>query len=132
MIYATARTDHYIPIRNLSATHKHYTTDTNLGSKTGDTYQTHCNLPTAMDLPKPGTPGILSSTNLNPLGPYDNSWAAVQPFGTQAGLPADRPPNLAIRRRSLADHRRTRLISDSSLGSTITDPLQLILSAKAI
>ena len=26
MIYATAYTDHYIPIRNLSTTHRHYTT----------------------------------------------------------------------------------------------------------
>ncbi|MBP2655392.1 MAG: hypothetical protein H6Q73_2961, partial [Firmicutes bacterium] len=28
MIYATANTDHYIPIRKLSPTHKHYTTNT--------------------------------------------------------------------------------------------------------
>ena len=49
MIYATANTDHYIPIRKLSPTHKHYTTDTDLCSTTKDTYETYCNLPTAID-----------------------------------------------------------------------------------
>jgi len=30
IIFTTANTDHYIPIRKLSPTHKHYTTDTAL------------------------------------------------------------------------------------------------------
>ena len=30
IIFTTANTDHYIPIRKLSPTHKHYTTDTDL------------------------------------------------------------------------------------------------------
>ena len=49
MIYATANTDYYIPIRNLSTTHKHYTTDTDLCSTTTDTYRTDRNLPTTID-----------------------------------------------------------------------------------
>jgi len=49
MIYATANTDHYIPIRNLSTTHKHYTTGTDLCSTARSTCRTYCNLPTAID-----------------------------------------------------------------------------------
>ncbi len=48
-IYATACTDHYIPIRKLSPTHKHYTTDTHLCLTAIDSYRTACNLSTAND-----------------------------------------------------------------------------------
>jgi hypothetical protein len=50
MIYATANAHPYIPIRNLSTTHKHYRTYTDLCSTTEDTLETCCNLSTATDL----------------------------------------------------------------------------------
>ena len=52
MIYATASASHYIPIRNLSTTHKHYTTNNDLCSTAKDIYKTYCNLSTAIDLLK--------------------------------------------------------------------------------
>ncbi len=89
MIYATANTDHYIPIRNLSTTHKHYTTDTDLCSTATDTYRTGRNLPTTADPYHFRTHGSLSSTAIHPFRPHDNSWAAVQPYKTYNDLPAD-------------------------------------------
>lgn len=50
MIYATANAHPCIPIRNLSTTHKHYRTYTDLCSTTEDTLETCCNLSTATDL----------------------------------------------------------------------------------
>ena len=50
MIYATADTNPYIPISNLSTTHKHYRTYTNLCSTIKSTLETCCNLSTATDL----------------------------------------------------------------------------------
>lgn len=89
MIYATANTDHYIPIRNLSTTHKHYTTDTDLCSTATDTYRTDRNLSTTTDPYDFRTHGSLSSTAIHLFRPHDNSWAAVQPYKTYNDLPAD-------------------------------------------
>jgi len=72
MIYATAAADHYIPIRNLSTTHKHYTTNNDLCSTAKDTCETCRSLPTTTDLSKIpgktyGTLGSLSSTAAHPF-----------------------------------------------------------------
>ncbi|MDR3590949.1 MAG: hypothetical protein P4N41_14955 [Negativicutes bacterium] len=73
MIYATANTDHYIPIRNLSTTHKHYTTGTDLCSTTRNTCRTYRS---HLDNDRPinsfrgtysSTPGSLSSTDMHPF-----------------------------------------------------------------
>ncbi len=44
VIYATADTNLYIPICNLSTTHKHYKTYTNLCSTAESTLEAACNL----------------------------------------------------------------------------------------
>ena len=91
MIYATANADPYIPIRNLSTTHKHYKTYTSLCSTAEDPLETYCNLSTAVDLQHNacGTSDNLSSTIVHPFRPHDNRWAAVQPYKTYDDLPAD-------------------------------------------
>jgi hypothetical protein len=76
MIYATANTDHYIPIRNLSTTHKHYTTDKDLCSTIEDTYRTYCNLSTAIDPYYSEPPTVLAR---QPYIPFDHT--------TTVGLP---------------------------------------------
>ncbi|WP_188128329.1 hypothetical protein [Propionispora hippei] len=50
MIFATARTSNYVPVRNLSTTYKHYTAGQDLCPTTKDTWETYCNLPTTIDL----------------------------------------------------------------------------------
>lgn len=88
MIFAPARTDHFTPIRNLSTTHRHYTTNTNLCPTTADSYRTYCNLPTAIDPLVFTTHNDLDSTAATPWGPHDNSWAAIQPLRNTGDLPA--------------------------------------------
>jgi hypothetical protein len=133
-IYATADTDHYIPIRNLSTTHKHYTTDTDLCSTAQDTCRTYCNLSTTIDPSLTayreslsGTPGSLSSTVMNLFRPHDNSWAAVQPYKTHNHLPADccrtfQPGNNLWPTGTEPDFR-----PGTDLGSTVTNPLHYIV-----
>ena len=95
MIYATANIDHYIPIRNLSTTHKHYTTDTDLCSTTKNTCRTYRS---HLDNDRPfikvsgtisGNLSSLSSTCIHPYRPYGNISATTQPYRTYTDLPAD-------------------------------------------
>lgn len=71
MIYATANTNPYIPINNLSTAHKHYRTYTNLCSTIKSTLETYCNLSTAIDLQHIinacGTLNNLSSNTIHPF-----------------------------------------------------------------
>ncbi len=82
MIYATANTSHCIPIRNLSTTHRHYTTNTDLCSTTRNTYETYRNLPTTIDPWKvPGKPTELLAVLARPLYiPFDHTTTVGLPY----------------------------------------------------
>ena len=97
MIYATANTDHCIPIRNLSTTHKHYTTGTDLCSTAADTCRTYCNLPTAInplvglrDDPSPEPTAILARPTHIPI---DHTTTVGLPYSLTGHMPICPPTN---------------------------------------
>jgi hypothetical protein len=127
MIYATADADHYIPIRNLSATHKHYTTNTDLCSTAKDTYETCRSLPTTADLWKiPGRSTEPLAVLARPLHiPFDHTTTVGLPYSL-TGHTAICPPTDAKPDRPDTNLWPTDIEpgagSDTDLGSTITNP----------
>jgi hypothetical protein len=80
----TADTDYYIPIRNLSTTHKHYTTHTDLCSTTRDTCRTCCSRQTTTD-PRYCFPGKAPPEPLTVLArplyiPFDHTTTVGLPY----------------------------------------------------
>jgi len=126
MIYATANTDHYIPIRNLSTTHKHYTTDTDLCSTATDPYRTGRNLPTTAD-PYTSAPMAVLARPL--YIPFDHT--------TTVGLPYSLTRHITICPPTTAEPFDPTILfgrpipnlvrSSTNLGSTITNPLHYIV-----
>ena len=117
MIYATANTDYYIPIRNLSTTHRHYTTDTDLCSTTTDSYRTACNLPTANDpyysqpIAVLARPIYIPFDHTATVGLPHSLTRRIQIFPPTHAKPFDLTrifgrlmPNLSIRHKSSLDH----------------------------
>jgi len=75
MIFAPADAHPCIPICNLSTTHRHYGTYTNLCSTIKSTYGTYCNLSTAIN------PNIRRLSNLNTSGTLNSlSSNIIHPF----------------------------------------------------
>jgi hypothetical protein len=127
MIYATANADHCIPIRNLSATHKHYTTNTDLCSTAKDTYETCRSLPTTADPCK--IPGR-SSEPLTVLArpphiPFDHTTTVGLPYSLTRHMticpPTDAKPDRPDTNLWPTD-TEPGAGSDTDLGSTITNP----------
>ena len=127
MIYATADADHYIPIRNLSATHKHYTTNTDLCSTAKDTYETCRSLPTTADLWKiPGRSTEPLAVLARPLHiPFDHTTTVGLPYSltrhTAICPPTDAKPDRPDINLWPTD-TEPGAGSDTDLGSTITNP----------
>jgi len=131
MIYATANIDHYIPIRNLSTTHTHYTTDTDLCSTTKNTCRTYRS---HTDHDKPiysfrgthsSTPGSLSSTGIHIFRPYGNILGYHTAIGNLYRSARRLTPNpLGPDITLWPTTTEPQLRSGTSLGSTITNPLR--------
>ena len=127
MIYATANTDHYIPIRNLSTTHKHYTTNTDLCSTTKDTYGTYRNLPTTTDPWKiPGESTEPLAVLARPLHiPFDHTTTVGLPYSLTGHITICPPTNAKPSRPDInlwPTDTEPHVRSDTNLGSTITNP----------
>ncbi len=137
MIYATAYPDHYIPIRNLSATHKHYTTGADLCSTARSTCRTCRSLPTATDpstVFRETSPAPLTILARPPYIPFDHTTTVGLPYSLTRHMTICPPTNAEPRVRSDANLWPTdtgpRMRSDTALGSTITNLCVTIMTRK--
>ena len=128
MIYAPAYPDHYIPIRNLSATHTHYTTEADLCSTTRSTCRTCRSLPTTTDpstVFRETSPAPLAVLARPPYIPFDHTTTVGLPYSltrhTAICPPTDAKPDRPDINLWPTD-TEPGAGSDTDLGSTITNP----------
>ena len=137
MIFAPANTHHYIPARHLSTARKHYTTSTRLCSTTKNTLETSCNLPTAKDLSKrfPGQSAALLAVlaRLTSI-PLDHTITVGLLYNLARPMPIFPPTNAKLFKKPdinlwptnaepFTPEKTLGKRPDTSLGSTITNPL---------